>query len=233
MRESQPAMEGAKATQPGNAGTEDRQPLWNLPNQLTIARFLLAVIFFLLLALENHGFFSPQTGAFFLNVSVAIFILAVLTDFLDGYLARRWGQTSAFGRIADTFTDKILICGGLVMLTSLPHGIVHPWYAVLILMRELLVSGLRSFFESQGVAFGAMMSGKIKMLAQSATIPAVLLYEANFPLRAAGAPATLWEQTLRWTALGLLAVTLLSTVASCVSYVRRAVEVVRAGSTAR
>ena len=114
-----------------------------------------------------------------LNIATVAFILCVATDFLDGYLARRWKMVTAFGRLADTFVDKIVICGTLIYLVYLTPDLIRPWFVVIIVAREFLVSGIRSYMESQGVEFGARAGGKLKMVLQSMLIPAAMLLEAN------------------------------------------------------
>ena len=220
------------------AGTEkliegtDRENgrLLNVPNQLTIARLLLSVVFFVLLALEGNQVFGTAHHSLILNIAAGVFVLAVTTDFLDGYLARRWGLISTFGRIADPFADKIVICGGFIMLIGVAGTLIKPWFAVVILFREFLVSGLRSFLESRGIAFGATLSGKLKMLLQSIAIPVVLLHEANFSPRSTNSlneiPHLPW--ILNYFIIGLLAFTLIATVFSCVGYLRRATKLLRA-----
>jgi CDP-diacylglycerol--glycerol-3-phosphate 3-phosphatidyltransferase len=206
-----------------------RQTLWNIPNQLTVARLVLSAVFFVLLALETHrmnlGHVARSTV---LNISTLVFVLAVVTDFLDGYLARKWGLTSTFGRIADPFADKIVICGGFVMLTGIAPRLVEPWFAVLILVREFLVSGLRSFLESSGVAFGAVFLGKLKMVVQSIAIPLVLLYIANLASIPEDSRYHALAHAFRWTTVACLAATLVLTVASCVGYLRRAIQLLSA-----
>ena len=199
--------------------------IWNLPNQLTIARLILSVVFFVLLAMETHGEIRNTLVQgrikILLNASIAVFLLAVITDFLDGYLARKWGLVSTFGRIADPFADKIVVCGGFIMLTGVAPRLVEPWFAVVIIFLEFLVSALRSFLESRGVAFGASLSGKLKMIIQSVTIVAVLFYEANI---AGGSLDT----TFTWAIpVILLVLTLVLTVASSVGYVQRAIQLIR------
>jgi CDP-diacylglycerol--glycerol-3-phosphate 3-phosphatidyltransferase len=199
--------------------------IWNLPNQLTIARLVLSVVFFVLLAMETHGEIRNTIVEgkikVLLNASIAVFLLAVITDFLDGYLARKWGLVSTFGRIADPFADKIVVCGGFIMLIGVAPQLVEPWFAVVIIFREFLVSGLRSFLESRGVAFGASMSGKLKMTVQSLAILSVLFYEANV----AGGPL---DSTFAWAIpVILLVLTLILTVASSVGYVQRAIQLIR------
>ncbi|MBN1441853.1 MAG: CDP-diacylglycerol--glycerol-3-phosphate 3-phosphatidyltransferase [Planctomycetes bacterium] len=205
-----------------------KNSLLTLPNQLTLARLLLSVVFFVIMAIVVHGDFSQAGRALVLNISNAIFITAVATDFLDGFLARRWGLVSTFGRIADPFVDKIVICGGFIMLIGV-SDLVKPWFAVIILFREFLVSGLRSFLESRGIAFGAALSGKLKMLLQSMTIPAVLFHEANFSQKSYTClnEIDFLAAAVFYVTVGLLALTVLATVGSCVGYIRRAARLLR------
>lgn len=207
-----------------------RESIWNLPNQLTVARIVLSIVFFVLLALETHGQLRSLGRPFVLNVAASLFIFAVVTDFLDGYLARKWELTSTFGRIADPFADKIVVCGGFVLLSGIAPRFVEPWFGVVIMFREFLVSGLRSFLESRGLPFGAAWIGKVKMLVQSITIPVVLFDQANFaPARAAGEGG--FANTAYWITVVSLAATLVITVYSCVGYVQRAVKLIRGGRT--
>jgi CDP-diacylglycerol--glycerol-3-phosphate 3-phosphatidyltransferase len=229
-------------TSPAGEPRRDPAPaargLLNLPNQLTIARLILSVVFFVLLALETHGeiyqTIFPWKIKVFLNAALIVFLLAIITDFLDGYLARKWGLVSTFGRIADPFADKIVICGGFIMLIGVEPRLVEPWFAVIIIFREFLVSGLRSFLESRGVAFGADWSGKLKMLVQSITIPLVIFYEANFapfylpgPRDAAGSWLETTALVFHHLAVAFLALTLVLTVASSAGYLHRAMKLIR------
>ncbi len=199
--------------------------VFNLPNQITIARLILSVVFFVMLGLFDHRYskvgeslapFSSE-GVLLLDFSIAVFVLAAASDFLDGYLARKWGMISTFGRIADPFVDKVFICGSFVFLIPITP-LVAPWFVVVIIMREFLVSGLRSFLEARGVAFGAGLGGKLKMTCQSITVPAVLCYRAHFQ----GAEATT-ASAAKSVVLVFLAGTLLFTLTSTISYVRKAV----------
>jgi len=220
-------------------GACDRDPgcIWNVPNQLTVARLILSLVFFVLLALGNHGKTFNTLGEvkinLVLNASLVVFILAVVTDFLDGYLARKWHLVSTFGRIADPFADKVVICGGFIMLTGVTPRMVEPWYAVVIVTREFLVSGLRSFLESRGVPFGASRSGKVKMLVQSITIPLVIFYQANLADAAGGPPSGWLPVCSYWIAVAFLALTLLLTVTSSLSYIRKATALLRTGAVRR
>ena len=87
---------------------------------------------------------------------------------------------STLGRVADPIVDKVFSWGSFVLLVK-TCSLIAPWIPVVIISREFLISGLRGFLEGRGIAFGAGMPGKLKMMLQSITIPAVLLHEANWP----------------------------------------------------
>ena len=89
----------------------------NLPNQLTIARLILSVVFFILLAQYNHR--DPDRPIWMLDVAFGVFIIAALTDILDGYLARSRGLVTALGRILDPLADKVLICGAFILFLGI------------------------------------------------------------------------------------------------------------------
>ncbi len=169
----------------------------NLPNILTMLRLLLAAVFFVVL---NQYRYSDPRGVShtqILAASIVLFIFAAITDLLDGYLARKWKVESKFGRIMDPFCDKVLIIGSFTFLAG-PRFIipdkppdplfslnmvtgVYPWMVVVILARELLVTGLRGEVEGKGGQFGANIFGKLKMVLQSVTIPIVLVVVAMDP----------------------------------------------------
>ncbi len=134
-----------------------RATLLNVPNQVTLARLVLAVVLFALMHAHLYLW-----GLF-------VFIVAASTDWLDGYLARKWGMVTPLGRILDPFADKIIICGTFVFLSAEPAARLPAWVVVLVIGRELLVTGLRSFLEQQGADFSATWSGKVKMVAQCIT----------------------------------------------------------------
>lgn len=151
----------------------------NLPNLITLGRLGIALLLFAMLTLEISGWGIINDRHLALNIATVAFILCVATDFIDGYLARRWKMVTAFGRLADTFVDKIVICGTLIYLVYLTPDLIRPWFVVIIVAREFLVSGIRSYMESQGIEFGARAGGKLKMVLQSMLIPAAMLLEAN------------------------------------------------------
>ncbi|OOP55234.1 MAG: CDP-diacylglycerol--glycerol-3-phosphate 3-phosphatidyltransferase [Candidatus Brocadia carolinensis] len=140
---------------------------FNLPNRLTLLRLLLSIVFFIFLSYRYY------------NVALGSFLFAWLTDWLDGYLARKKGLLTDFGRIADPFVDKIIVCGGFILLIQHAHDIIPSWMVVVIVAREFLVNSLRSYSESKGIEFGATIWGKAKMFVQSLTISLILLFFAR------------------------------------------------------
>jgi len=183
----------------------------NVPNQITLARLLLAIVFFVLLS-----FYSTTDSArhWILSASFWVFLVAALTDIVDGWLARTWKQVTAFGRICDPVVDKVMVCGAFAFFASDlfqdPHTTtnvtgVRPWMVVVILLRELLVSALRSFSEAHGTDFAANWVGKLKMFIQSATVCVVLGVLAWFPSRLAGLKTAAVWATVLVTGLSILA----------------------------
>jgi CDP-diacylglycerol--glycerol-3-phosphate 3-phosphatidyltransferase len=147
----------------------------NLPNRLTVLRLILACIYFALLTFaENKGIFNPAL----LDIALGLFIVAIITDILDGYLARKYNLVTNFGRIADPFVDKVLICGTFVFFVewSQLREFMPAWMLVIILGREFLISAIRAFAESKNIAFGSSSWGQHKMTIQSITIIAALAY---------------------------------------------------------
>ena len=158
---------------------------WTIPNQLTLARLVAAPLIALVyLALEAP---FADIAAF------TVFILAALTDFFDGYLARRWGQLSEIGRVLDPIADKVMVVIGLGVLLG-AHGLKF-WVllpATIILFREVLVSGLREALGDRAVALKVTQLAKWKTTFQMVAIGALFL---------AGASAAEW---IGWLGLVLL-----------------------------
>ncbi len=202
-------------------------PPRNLPNLITGGRLVLALLLFgILVAVEvaARGDGGPAAGRerLLLNVSLVIFVLAAISDALDGQIARRWGLQTDFGRIVDPFADKVIVCGTFVLLAPLKGSQVSSWMVVVILARELLVDGLRGFAESRGVAFPASVWGKTKMVTQSVTIGWIFLAMAN--LR-----GLTWAE---WTTFVLIGLTIAITLGSGLDYVLKARRVLRADTIA-
>src|ERR1700677_2053237 len=146
----------------------------NLPNTLTILRiffvpFLVAVLVEQDLRIEWRGSVLVS-NAFH---ALSIFLIAAATDLLDGYLARRWKQTTTVGTLLDPIADKLLISAALVSLVQIRR--VPAWMVVLIIGREFAVSGLRSIAAAEGYTIQASDLGKTKMITQVVAITMVLL----------------------------------------------------------
>jgi CDP-diacylglycerol--glycerol-3-phosphate 3-phosphatidyltransferase len=139
-------------------GTPTRPPVFNLPNQLTAARFGLGIVLFLLIVLELWAW------------CVVVFALAAFTDWLDGYLARRHNLVSSLGRQLDPLVDKVVICGAFIFLLPVAGSGLAAWMVTVVVARELIITGLRGFLETRGAVFGADWLGKIKMGLQCATL---------------------------------------------------------------
>ncbi len=157
----------------------------NLPNQITLARLAMAIVFFVCLAqFDGRG---PDREGRLLDVCAALFIVAAITDVIDGYLARKHNQITSFGRVFDPFVDKILVIGAYIFLAgdgfvdANGHKVsdVDGWMVVVILGRELLVTSLRGVTEASGQDFSANVHGKVKMLLQSFTVGWILFTVAH------------------------------------------------------
>lgn len=156
----------------------------NLPNALTFLRILLIpfIIFFL---------FAPQ-GA---RLALALFVLAALSDLIDGYVARRRAHETDLGKIADPIADKLLVLA--VLLVFVEFGRIPSVPVVILLAREFLVSGLRIAAGARGRVIAAGLWGKLKTVSQMALV-FVLIGE-----RALGSEATLVGTALLWLAVAL------------------------------
>ena len=139
----------------------------NLPNILTSIRILLVPILVVVLLTKFDG------KEF---VGLALFLLAALTDFLDGYFARRFNLVTRFGQLLDPAADKILIAAAFVSLVELDSSVTPSWMVVAILAREFAVNALRSHAAAEQVVIPAGLSGKIKTGAQIVAISLLIIY---------------------------------------------------------
>jgi CDP-diacylglycerol--glycerol-3-phosphate 3-phosphatidyltransferase len=143
-----------------------RPPIVNLPNVLTASRFVLAMVLFVLMAWHES---IPGVWLWCLGV----FAAAAVTDYFDGYYARKLGLTSTLGRNLDPLVDKVLTCGAFTLLLSIKEATevgLRAWMVVVVLSRELIITSLRGFLEGEGIRFGADMLGKVKMWLQCAAL---------------------------------------------------------------
>ena len=169
--------------------------IWTVPNLLSAARLLLAMVLFV--AIER-GLWPA---------ALWLFLVAASTDWVDGWWARRFGQVSRLGRIFDPLVDKVIVCGAFVLLADRAGSAVVPWMAVVVIVRELVVTAVRAEMERSGRDFSAALSGKLKMVLQCAAIALELAARA-WPEVAAGATAL--RTVAAWTAWGAIAATVWS-----------------------
>ena len=205
-----------------HSGTVDRvecmKPALNLPNQITLGRLILAIVFIVLLSQYSQR--SPQVWK--LDLAWILFVVAAATDFLDGYIARKYSMITPLGRVLDPLVDKVLVCGAFVLFTGSEFvdqagrnvtG-VSAWMTVVIVGRELLVTGLRGFNESMGKSFGSSLHGKLKMWMQSIAVPVILFVVAREHTVGMGAVGA-------WIKSGLVWLTVLVTALSMIQYLFR------------
>jgi CDP-diacylglycerol--glycerol-3-phosphate 3-phosphatidyltransferase len=142
-----------------------RTGLLNLPNILTLARIAAIPLVVILLL------FDTRATSFW---AAAIFGAAAMTDWLDGWLARKWQVVTVLGKFLDPLADKLIVMAALIML--IPLGRVPAWAVFLILAREMVVTGLRSIASSEGIVISASDLGKYKTIFQMTAIPGLLLH---------------------------------------------------------
>jgi CDP-diacylglycerol---glycerol-3-phosphate 3-phosphatidyltransferase len=149
-----------------------------LPNYITFARLGLVPVFVGLMI---------EPTEFMLDAAITIFVVASVTDYVDGFIARRYGAVSDFGKLLDPVADKLLVMAALVMLVAQkPDNYgdlwVPGWMVVLVLAREMWISGLRSDAASRGKIVAASNAGKLKSVLQMAAIVALLLHDRRISL---------------------------------------------------
>ena len=159
----------------------------NLPNTLTLARIFLVplLVVVLLTRFEAQLIFGVPKEV----IGAVIFGLAALTDWLDGFLARRRRQVTALGQLMDPLADKLLITAALVSLVQM--GLAPAWMVAVILSRELGVTMLRGLVHSRGVTIPASRLGKVKMVTQVVAILLLMLSNQVWPFAVLG-PLALW-----------------------------------------
>jgi CDP-diacylglycerol---glycerol-3-phosphate 3-phosphatidyltransferase len=144
----------------------------NLPNSITMSRIMMIPL--LLWILSPHFPWQGPAGAQEVIASV-LFILASITDGLDGYLARKRGQITTIGMLLDPLADKIMVTAALVALVAYNPDVVKVWIAVVIIGREFLISGLRSIASSEGFTIQASELGKLKTVIQIVSVVSAIL----------------------------------------------------------
>ncbi len=201
--------------------------IWTISNVITITRILLVPAFVAALLCPWPEWFNiPQMGEGVRRVTAAvIFVLISCTDWLDGYLARRLGQVTDFGKFMDPLADKILVAAALIALVEL--GSLPTWVVLIILAREFIVSGVRMMAATQGIVIAASWLGKFKTVFQMIAIVLFTLKVSSFvdgldP--AIDHALYVFSWVIMIIALGL-------TIASMIDYLVKAKEVIGLGET--
>lgn len=199
----------------------------NLPNKLTCLRVLMVPLFVLLMMYGQHFMelsraVSSETatetyeGAYAVMrlISCAVFCAASFTDFLDGYLARKYKLVTDFGKFMDPLADKLLVCAALMLLTA--YGQLPVWVTIIIISREFIISGFRLIASDNGIVIAASWWGKWKTVSQMAMCILMIGSFSQHPLYLAA------ETVLMYAAL-------LLTVISLVDYIRKNSSVITEG----
>ncbi|MEI8370846.1 MAG: CDP-diacylglycerol--glycerol-3-phosphate 3-phosphatidyltransferase [Planctomycetia bacterium] len=166
--------------------------IWTVPNLLSAARMVLSIFFFFLVERQDFA------------AATVLFLLAATTDWVDGWYARRFNQVSRLGRILDPLVDKVLICGAFIFLAARGGTSILPWMAVVVVVRELVVTAVRAEMERAGRDFSAGKAGKLKMVLQCAAV-AVELGRLGFSRLFNGVDAVSMATGLAWAAVILTA----------------------------
>ncbi|HWL53659.1 MAG TPA: CDP-diacylglycerol--glycerol-3-phosphate 3-phosphatidyltransferase [Chthoniobacteraceae bacterium] len=180
----------------------------NLPNRLTIARFFLTL-----------GFVVSMSVAwpFSATVALVLFILGTITDYADGYIARRYSMITDFGKLMDPLVDKIMVAGAFICLIPA----IPAWAVVVIISREFLITGLRLLAASKGVVLPAESVGKHKTGWQIATVIFFLLALSIREMGGLSLPKAWIDQALYFGGNTLIAIALILTLYSGVGYLWR------------
>lgn len=180
--------------------------IFNLANSLSLLRIVGVPVILALL------YFGSQSKIICL-LTLLLFILISLTDMIDGFVARKFNQITNLGKFLDPLADKILVSSVLIMLTHLER--VNPWITIIIIIREIIVTGLRAIAAEQGKVIAADIFGKIKTILQMFALCPLLLHHSWFGLN----PAALGTFIL-WLAL-------FATIFSGCNYLRNSYKVLR------
>ena len=164
----------------------------NLPNKLTFIRLVLAIPF--IYFLQESGNVSAHLSLTYRLIAVAIFVIASLTDFFDGYLARKYNLVTDFGKLMDPLADKILVISALVLFVELKY--IPAWMSIIVIAREFLISGIRMLAAAKGEVIPAGKLGKYKTTSQMIVILIMIIVgnqPYNFYLMMIPIILTLWS----------------------------------------
>jgi CDP-diacylglycerol--glycerol-3-phosphate 3-phosphatidyltransferase len=157
-----------------------------IPNILTFSRLVLTIVFLIMVL------YSPyvENKAFFLDIAFVLFVVAGLTDIVDGIAARRFNVTSKFGRMLDPLVDKVLVCGAFICFAIIGEpklfgfgpgmlAVIHWSIVGILIARDAYVTILRHLAEAKGINFAAILSGKLKMFLHTFAIGTVIMKMAH------------------------------------------------------
>ena len=171
----------------------------NLPNKLTIFRVILIVPFIILLLGGQAGWFGDNTFVTDI-IALAIFIIASLTDLIDGKIARKYNLITDFGKFMDPLADKLLVCSAMIALIEMNR--IPSWVVIIIIAREFIISGFRLVASDNGIVIAAGWWGKIKTVCQMFM---VILLICDF----GGSTVHIIENVLIYLALALTIISLI------------------------
>lgn len=164
----------------------------NLPNKLTVSRVVMAILIIIILLGGDYigDFFGFEIPKLFVNETIVVdlkyiiagvlFIIASLTDFLDGYIARKYNLVTDFGKLVDAIADKILVNSVLIILAA--QGFIHPIIPVVVILRDSVVNSIKMLAASKGKVVAAIKSGKIKTACLMVGIVLTLFYNLPFEI---------------------------------------------------
>ena len=186
----------------------------NLPNKLTVSRLILIPVFVV--------FFFIEAIPFNYLISLGVFAIAAFTDFLDGYIARKYDMITNLGKFLDPIADKILVCAALILLmtkSAVMPGILGSVCLIIVIAREFTVSAFRIIAASQNVIMAADMAGKIKTVVQFIAV-LVLLFACQFTDYA-------FFVYIKWAGLGLFVISTALCVISGANYIIKNIDVLK------
>ncbi len=187
------------------------EPLLNVPNLLSAARIPLAIVLFV--CVVHLAWLA----------GLVVFLAATATDWLDGWWARKYGPLTLVGRNLDPIADKVLVCGAFIYLIPVPAAGIDPWMVTVVVIRELVVTGIRGIVEATGKKFGADWFGKLKMGLQCAVLIGVFLIQWLRTMQGAEPICTILAP-IQQVLLGLM---LLATLGSGLHYLVKASRLMR------
>ena len=177
----------------------------NLPNKLTLLRMILIPVLVLFLLWEQLTG-TPLLGEADPWIALTVFVIASLTDFFDGRIARGRGLITNFGKLMDPLADKLLVCSALVCLVALDR--IPAWIVIIIIAREFVISGVRQLAAEQGRVIAASYWGKFKTFSQMLMIICMII-NLHAIGEAQGVPYGILTDVLMWTAFALTLISMI------------------------